>query len=135
MRIHPDEEKLMVLLHHTRKLLTTIESIPMLPHKLLLVVNQHLHNCAMNSILHSRQHGFRKGLSCETQLCSTYHDVVKLTESSSAVHAGVHDFKNAFDKVPHRRLVDKLKSLPNVDPPHFKLDSRFFDKPKSTSCG
>ena len=70
----------------------------------------------MNSTLYSRQHGFKKGLSCETQLCSTYHDIAKLTESTSAVHAGVLGFKIAFDKVSHRRLVDKLKSLPNVDP-------------------
>ena len=81
----------------------------------------HLLNNTLDSILHSRQHGFRRGLSCETQLCSTYHDIVKLTESSSAVHAVVLDFRKAFDKVPHRRLVDKLKSLPNVVPRLYKL--------------
>ena len=67
------------------------------------IVLHHLNN-TLDSILHSRQHGFRKGLSCETQLCSTYHDIAKLTESSSVVHAEVLDFKKAFDKVPHKWL-------------------------------
>ena len=79
------------------------------------IVLHHL-NSTLNSILHNRQHGFRRGLSCETQLCLTYNDILKLTESSSAVSAVVLEFKNAFDKAPHRQLVDKLKSLPNVDP-------------------
>ena len=70
----------------------------------------HYLNNTLDSILHSRQHGFKRGLSCETQLCSTYHDdIAKLKESSSVVHA-------AFDKVPHKRLVDKLKNFPNVNP-------------------
>ena len=50
------------------------------------------------------------------QLCSTYHNIAKLTDSSFAVHAVVLDFKQTFDKVAHKWLVDKIKNLPDVDP-------------------
>ena len=42
--------------------------------------------------LHNRQHGFRNGLSCETQLCATIHDILAATDKDQSVHAAVLDF-------------------------------------------
>jgi len=37
----------------------------------------HYLNEKLDQILHNRQHGFRKGMCCETKLCATYHDIAK----------------------------------------------------------
>jgi len=76
----------------------------------------HYLNKKLDSILHNRQHGFRKGLSCETQLCATYHDLVKAAEDSSTTHAVILDFKKAFDKVPHKLLLEKLRQIKDIHP-------------------
>lgn len=60
--------------------------------------------------------GFRKGLSCETQLCATYHDLAKTAEYHSTNHAIILDFKKAFDKVPHALLLEKLRLIPDINP-------------------
>ena len=45
------------------------------------------------------------------------HNCNTLAESAAAVHAVVLDFKKAFDKVPHRWLVDEVRNLPPADDP------------------
>ena len=42
------------------------------------------------------------------QLILTLHDMAKAIQSSS-IHVAVLDFAEAFDKVPHRRLLRKLQ--------------------------
>jgi len=73
----------------------------MMEHIVLHYLNQKL-----NDFLHNRQHGFRKGTSCETQLCATYnHELVKTKETMKTTHAVISDFKKAFDKVPRALLM------------------------------
>ena len=60
-------------------------------------------------ILVDCQHGFRKKRSCEAQLLFTTHDLAVIMNNLSQADAAVLDFANAFDKVPHRRLLVKLK--------------------------
>jgi len=43
--------------------------------------------------LHNHQHGFRKGLSCETQLCATMQDILQTIDTRQSVHAAILDFK------------------------------------------
>lgn len=88
--------------------LTSI-SCKMLEH----IVLHHL-NLILDNVLYNRQHGFRKGLSCETQLCGTYHEIAKQVDNGSTIHALVLDFAKAFDKVPHKLLMQKLAKLPNI---------------------
>ena len=56
-----------------------------------------------------------RGVSCETQLCATYHDLAKLMNSAKITRALILDFKKAFDKVPY--LLQKLKNIANLDIP------------------
>lgn len=60
------------------------------------------------NFFHPSQHGFRKGLSCETQLAVFLHDVHSNLDLNLQTDAIFLD----FDKVPHRRLL--LKLHPNV---------------------
>jgi len=60
-------------------------------------------------ILVDCQHGFRKKHSCEAQLLITTHNLAVIMNNHSEADAAVLDFTNAFNKVPHCRLLVKLK--------------------------
>jgi len=72
-------------------------------HIVLHYLNQHLQD-----ILCHNQHGFRKSLSCNTQLLTVVNDIVSSIDKGSEVHGVVLDFSKAFDLVPHDRLIQKL---------------------------
>ena len=70
-------------------------------------------NLTSDSILADCQHGFRSRRSCETQLVQFVHDII--SNLDGAMNLGheqtdliIMDFARAFDKVPHRRLFQKL---------------------------
>ena len=54
----------------------------------------------LDNVLHHLQHGFRRGLSCQTQLCATYHVLVSAADKGQTNHVKMMDFKKAFDIVP-----------------------------------
>jgi hypothetical protein len=57
---------------------------------------------ANNLVLdHPLQHGFRKGLSCDTQLVEFVDDVTKNIDSGKQTDCLIMDFSKAFDKVYH----------------------------------
>ena len=91
-------------------------SLTSIPCKMLEHIVLHYLNKSLDNVLYNRQHGFRKGLGCETQLCATYHDLAKALENGSTTHAVILDFKKAFDKVPHSLLLQKLRQIDGVDP-------------------
>ena len=74
-------------------------------HILASQVTRHLNN---NGILDKNQHGFRPGLSCDTQLIEFVQDLHTSLQSGHQVDAVVMDFSKAFDKVSHNRLMYKL---------------------------
>lgn len=70
-----------------------------------------------NKFLHPAQHGFRKNLSCTTQLALFLHDLHANLDLNIQTDAIFLDFAKAFDKVSHRRLLLKLAQLnlhPNI---------------------
>ena len=66
-----------------------------------------------NGLLFVNQHGFRRSLSCDTQLFEFVTDIHKNLHLRAETHAIFIDFSKAFDKVPHQRLLLKLRSLQN----------------------
>ena len=60
-------------------------------------------------ILTDCQHGFRKNRGCDTQLLITVDDIAKSIEKGKLIDAVLLDFSKAFDRVPHQRLILKLK--------------------------
>ena len=59
--------------------------------------------------LNDKQHGFRKGRSCETQLALAVNDIARVLDDKGQVDVIIMDFSKAFDTVPHERLLAKLK--------------------------
>jgi hypothetical protein len=62
-----------------------------------------------NRILNPLQHGFRLGLSCETQLLDFIDDVSQNIDKGEQTDCLVMDFSKAFDKVSHSLLFHKLQ--------------------------
>ena len=62
-----------------------------------------------HGILTPHQHGFRKFFSCESQLLVTTHDLLKRLDVREEVDIAILDFSKAFDVVPHKRLLRKLR--------------------------
>ena len=56
------------------------------------------------------QHGFRNRRSCLTNLLDFLHDIYEMYEEGRAVDIIYLDFQKAFDKVPHRKLLNKVES-------------------------
>ena len=63
-----------------------------------------------NHILTPRQHGFRSGHSCESQLVLACDDWASAMNKGIRTDVAVFDFSKAFDSVPHKRLIAKIKS-------------------------
>ena len=63
--------------------------------------------------LHKGQHGLRTGLSCETQMSATLHEILSSVYKKHRVHAAVPDLSKAFDS-SHTLLINKLASIIDV---------------------
>ena len=64
-----------------------------------------------NNLISCHQHGFQKKCSCVTQLLECLVDWTKAYDESQGVDVIYLDFRKAFDTVPHRLLVHKLKQI------------------------
>ena len=69
-------------------------------------VVDHLENI---NFISNEQHGFREKRSCLTNLLMNMEEITKLLDEGNMVDQIYLDFQKAFDKVPHQRLVYKLK--------------------------
>ena len=76
-------------------------------------LNEHLIN---NNILSKHQFGFVSGRSTITQLLVTLNDWLFNLDNDVPTDAAYMDFRKAFDSVPHKRLINKLKAY-KIDGP------------------
>ena len=70
-------------------------------------ITEHLER---HNLIYDTQHGFRKGRSCTTNLLVYLEDITKLVDDGTPVDAVYLDLAKAFDTVPHRRLIAKIKA-------------------------
>ena len=63
-----------------------------------------------HKLINTSQHGFLKARSCQTNLLCFFEEITKWVDDGSPVDVIYLDFQKAFDKVPHQRLILKLKS-------------------------
>ena len=62
-----------------------------------------------HNLISSKQHGFRKGRSCLTQLISHIDNIIQNQLDGSETDVIYLDYAKAFDKVDHKILLTKLK--------------------------
>ena len=70
-------------------------------------ITAHLH---MNNVINASQHGFMSKKSCLTNLLEYLEELTRLVDEGNSVDVIYLDFAKAFDKVPHQRLLAKLKA-------------------------
>ena len=63
-----------------------------------------------NIFISKNQYGFIKGRSTVLQLLKIFDDWTECLESGGQIDCVYMDFEKAFDTVPHKRLISKLKS-------------------------
>jgi hypothetical protein len=61
-----------------------------------------------NDWLHERQHRFRPGYSCESQVITVCQDIEDCLDNGERIDDIIIDFTKAFDLVPHGRLLTKI---------------------------
>ena len=64
-----------------------------------------------NNLLLESQHGFRRHRSCLTNLIEFFHGMLQDFDRNRAIDILYLDFQKAFDKVPHKRLMSKVRAL------------------------
>ena len=70
-------------------------------------IREHLE---VNELIADSQHGFTKGKSCLTNLLSFYRTVYEAADVGDSYDVIYLDFSKAFDRVPHERLLKKIKA-------------------------
>ena len=63
-----------------------------------------------HKLINPSRHGFLKARSCLTNLLCFFEEITKWVDEGSPVDVIHLDFQKAFDKVPHQRIILKLKS-------------------------
>ena len=92
-------------------------SLTSVPGKMLesIIADDMMSHLEHNKLILDSQHGFRSGRSCLTNLVDFFHDMFSIYDKSRAVDILYLDFRKAFDKVPHKRLMAKVRSLGVID--------------------
>ena len=73
-----------------------------------LVTSHIMKHADANNIMYPLQHGFRRGLSCETQLLEFIGDISKNLDTGKQTDCLIMDISKAFGKVSHSLLTHKL---------------------------
>ena len=88
-------------------------SLTSVPCKLLesILKDEVVDHLFSNNLLKDSQHGFMKGRSCTTNLLEFFHTAVDNLDAGNPMDIIYLDFAKAFDKVPTKKLLAKLKSM------------------------
>ena len=73
-----------------------------------IIVSNIMQHADRNNILKINQHGFRRKLSCETQLLTFIQEMHDNLQEGYQTDIILLDFAKAFDKVSHSKLIFKL---------------------------
>ena len=87
-------------------------SLTSVPGKMVetIIKNKITQHVDSHGLMGDSQHGFRQGRSCLTNLLCFFEGVNNQVDKGESVDIVYLDFQKAFDKVPHQRLLAKLKS-------------------------
>ena len=74
------------------------------------IVKSHIHTeLDINDVINNSQHGFRDKRSCLKNLLSFLEFTTEQIDNGEDIDLVYLDFSKAFDKVPHKRLLHKLR--------------------------
>lgn len=76
-----------------------------------IVADRLVEHLDLNGLIGNSQHGFRRHRSCLTNLLEFFHNIFSMYDRTRAVDVLYLDFQKAFDKVPHGRLLAKVRAL------------------------
>jgi Reverse transcriptase (RNA-dependent DNA polymerase)/Endonuclease-reverse transcriptase len=76
-----------------------------------LIRDQLMEHLVTNNLVEESQHGFIPGKSCATNLIEFLDFISETLDRGGAADVVFLDFAKAFDKVPHKRLIEKLKAV------------------------
>lgn len=76
-----------------------------------IVTSHEMTHADKHDILYPLQHGFRRDLSCKTQLTDFINDVTIIMDAGKQTNCLIMDFSKAFDKVSHRFFYTQTGSL------------------------
>ena len=76
-----------------------------------LIKDQVISHLKVNNLISSVQHGFTERRSWLTNLLISLEMITKAVDEDCPVDTIYFDFSEAFDTVPHYRLLHKLKSM------------------------
>ena len=74
------------------------------------IVREHIvEHLETNNILSNKQHGFREGRSCLTNLLELVESWTEILDEGNGIDVAYLDFRKAFDLVSHKHLIFKLE--------------------------
>ena len=62
-----------------------------------------------NKLIYSTQYGFTEGKSCLTNFIDFFYRIIECYDKGDSLDIICLDFSEAFDKVPHKRLIKNLE--------------------------
>lgn len=75
-----------------------------------IIKDEIVNHLALNKLIRESQHGFRTNRSCLSNLLEYLNILTKLLDDGKSIDMIYLDFAKAFDKVPARRLLKKIRS-------------------------
>jgi hypothetical protein len=75
-----------------------------------VIRDQIMHHFLTNNLFSKNQYGFIKGRSTVLQLLRMLDEWINYLEEGGRVDVAYTDYEKAFDKVPHKRLINKLRA-------------------------
>lgn len=76
------------------------------------LITDHIHTIwSENKWLTEKQHGFRKGYSCESSLIGFTQELAENLDQGGQIDGIIIDFSKAFDVVPHNLLINKFSKM------------------------
>ena len=87
-------------------------SLTSIPCKLMesIIKDDIIDHLLTNELLKSSQHGFMRNKSTVTNLLEFFEKITSIVDNGDPADIVYLDFSKAFDKVPHRRLLNKIQS-------------------------
>jgi ribonuclease P/MRP protein subunit RPP40 len=74
-----------------------------------LVKEKVLEHLERQKVVCDRQHGFTRGRSCLTNLLEAFNEWTQALDEGYGLDVVYLDYRKAFDTVPHKRLIDKIR--------------------------